>query len=216
MRMRRLILLAWVLFVGRVSGQTSTNDAPLVMGTDSEKAWSFTLSVDGNLVPDGSDYVQPTLSADRDWLHLEARYNYEALETGSAWVGWNFCGGKSLEWEFTPMIGGVFGDLKGVAPGYEGSLSWWKLELYSEGEYVFDMEDSSESFFYNWSQLTLAPVGWLRLGLVAQRTKVYETGREIQRGVLVGLSCKTVDLTTYVMNPDEGEPTVIVEVDLNF
>ena len=36
------------------------------------------------------------------------------------------------------MIGGVFGDTTGVAPGYKGSLSWWKLELYSEGEYVFD------------------------------------------------------------------------------
>ena len=36
------------------------------------------------------------------------------------------------------MIGGVFGDTTGIAPGYKGSLSWWKLELYSEGEYVFD------------------------------------------------------------------------------
>ena len=36
------------------------------------------------------------------------------------------------------MLGGVFGDTTGIAPGYKGSLSWWKLELYSEGEYVFD------------------------------------------------------------------------------
>ena len=36
------------------------------------------------------------------------------------------------------MLGGVFGETTGVAPGYKGSLSWWKLELYSEGEYVFD------------------------------------------------------------------------------
>ena len=57
------------------------------------------------------------------------------------------------------MLGGVFGNTTGIAPGYKGSLSWWKLELYSEGEYVFDTGDSSESFFYNWSELTLAPVG---------------------------------------------------------
>jgi len=212
----RLLLLAWVLFICRVSGQTATNDAPAALENKAEKGWTFTLSVDGNFVSAGTDYVQPTLSADRDWLHLEARYNYEALETGSAWVGWNFSGGQAIGWEFTPMIGGVFGDLQGVSPGYEGSLSWWKLELYSEGEYVFDLGDSSESFFYNWSQLTIAPVDWLRFGLAAQRTRVYETDRDIQRGLLVGLSYKTVDLTAYVMNPDEDEPTVIVEIDLSF
>lgn len=211
-----LILLAWLLFIGRVAGQTSTNDPAPVLEDAAPRAWAFTLSVDGYLVPDGADYVQPTISADRDWLHLEARYNYEALKTGSVWAGWNFYGGKSLEWAFTPMIGGVFGDLTGVAPGYEGSLNWWRLELYSEGEYVFDLEDSSESYFYTWTQLTLAPVDWLRVGLLAQRTRVYESDRDIQRGFLVGVSYKTVDVTTYLLNPDEGDPALIVEVDLSF
>jgi hypothetical protein len=36
------------------------------------------------------NYVQPTIRADRGWLHLKARYNYEALDIGSAWVGYNF------------------------------------------------------------------------------------------------------------------------------
>ena len=100
------------------------------------KDWSFSASVYTYLVPDSRDYVQPTITADRGWLHLEARYNYEDLDTGSAWVGYNFSGGEKLAWEFTPMLGGVFGDTTGIAPGYKGSLSWWKLELYSEGEYV--------------------------------------------------------------------------------
>ena len=99
-----------------------------------EKAWSFSASAYTYFIPDDRNYVQPTFTADRGWLHLEARYNYEALDTGSAWVGYNFSGGEALSWEFTPMIGGVFGDTTGIAPGYKGSLSWWKLELYSEGE----------------------------------------------------------------------------------
>src|SRR5438034_7336511 len=49
-------------------------------------------------------------SADRGWLHLETRYNYENLETGSVWVGYNFSGGEKLQWEFTPILGGVFGN----------------------------------------------------------------------------------------------------------
>ncbi len=114
------------------------------------------------------------------------------------------------------MVGGVFGDTRGVAPGYKGSLNWWKLELYSKGEYVFDAEDSSESFFYCWNELSLSPVDWFRFGLVAQRTKVYETDRDIQRGFLVGLSYQAWRLTTYVFNPDESKPTIVVGATLSF
>ena len=114
------------------------------------------------------------------------------------------------------MLGGVFGHTRGIAPGYKGSLSWWRLELYSEGEYVIDPRDSSENFFYNWSELTLAPVEWFRFGLVTQRTRAYETDREIQRGLLVGFNYKQVDLTTCVFNLDESRPTVAVAVGFSF
>ena len=123
--------------------------------------------------------MQPTVTFDRDWLHLEARYNYENLDTGSAWVGYNFSGGEKLAWEFTPMLGGVFGNTTGIAPGYKGSLSWWKLELYSEGEYVFDTGDSSESFFYTWSEL-IAGAG----GLVSLRSR-HSTNEDFTKPTLI-------------------------------
>jgi hypothetical protein len=110
----------------------------------------------------------------------------------------------------------VFGNTTGIAPGYKGSLNWWKLELYSEGEYAIDTGDPSASFFYNWSELTLAPVDWLRFGLVTQRTKVYEGERDLQRGLLVGLTYKITSLTTYVFNPDDCRPLVVVALSLEF
>jgi len=113
------------------------------------------------------------------------------------------------------MLGGVFGETRGIAPGYKGSLSWWKLELYSEGEFVFDADDSSENFFYNWSELSLAPVEWFRFGLVTQRTRLYQSDREIQRGLLVGFTFKRVDLTTYVFNPDD-KPLFVFAVGFSF
>ena len=166
-------------------------------------------------MPDDRDYAQPTVAFDREWLHLEARYNYEGLDTGSAWVGYNFSGGEKLAWAFTPMIGGVFGNTTGIAPGYKGSLSWGKLELYTEGEYVFDPGDSSENFFYTWSEFSLAPVDWFRVGLVIQRTKLYETDFDIQRGFLAGVSFKRVDFTTYLFNPDD-KPTVVLGAGVSF
>jgi hypothetical protein len=194
----------------------TTGPAAALPGEAGEKTWSFAASAYTYIVPESREYVQPTFSADRDWLHLEARYNYENLETGSAWLGYNLGGGKKLAWEFTPMLGGVFGNTTGVAPGYKGSLSWWKLELYSEGEFAFDVGDSSESFFYNWSELSLSPLEWLRFGLAAQRTKVYQTDLDIQRGFLVGFSYKKLDFTTYVFNLGWTDPTVVLALGVEF
>lgn len=217
-------VLALALVEQRAPGQETADAAPTTIptttpvadGADSEKAWSISASVYTYIVPDDREYVQPTLAADRDWLHLEARYNYEDLETGSIWAGYNFSGGETLPWEITPMLGGVFGETNGVAPGYKGSLGWWKLELYSEGEYVIDTDDSSDSFFYNWSELTLSPVDWFRFGLVTQRTRTYDSDRDIQRGVLVGLSWEHVDLCAYVLNPDDDKPIFVFSVGLEF
>jgi len=217
--------VAVVLVTSHALAQAPTDSAPDAVtnapsaspeATDARQ-WSFSPSALTYFIPDDHDYVQPTFTADRGWLHLEARYNYEDFETGSVWIGYNFNVGEKLSLEFTPMLGGVFGNTTGIAPGYKGSLSWWKLELYSEGEYVFDTRDSSSSFFYTWSELALAPVDWFRFGLVVQRTKAYETDFDVQRGFLVGFSYKQVDFTTYVFNPDdESRPTVVLGIGLSF
>ena len=206
--------LAQTATTAPASTATTTQPAPAEEPDDT--AWSFSASAYTYLVPDAGNYVQPTFTADRGWLHLEARYNYEALDSGSAWVGYNFSGGETLAWEFTPMLGGVFGDLTGIAPGYKGSLSWWKLELYSEGESVFDTADSSDSFLYNWSELTLAPVDSVRFGLVTQRTRAYESDRDIQRGLLVGVNYRRLDVSAYYFNPDDNKPTIVIAVGLTF
>ena len=194
----------------------ATSATPALSPEAGEKAWSFSLSAATYILPNDQEYVQPTFTADRGWLHLEARYDYENLETGSAWVGYNFSGGKKLEWEFTPMLGGVFGNTTGIAPGYKGSLSWWKLELYSEGEFVFDTGNSEGNFIYAWSELSVSPVDWCRFGLVGQRTRAYQSSVDIQRGLLVGLTYKKMGFTTYVFNLDQGKPTWVFSMGVSF
>jgi len=198
------------------AGVTVTNHTPAPTNAAADKAWSFSVSAYTYIVPDSREYVQPTLMADRGRLHLEARYNYEGLDTGSAWIGCNFSVGEKLSFEFTPMLGGVFGDITGVAPGYKCTLGWRKLELYSEGEYVFDTGDSSASFFYTWSELTLAPTDWFRFGLVVQRTKLYNTDFDIQRGLLIGFARERANLIACIFNLDTSRPTVVLGVGLSF
>jgi len=224
--MRTLAFIA--LAVGHAGGhalaQATTNDAvsaatnttPALTKEADEKAWSFSVSAYTYIVPDSHDYVQPTFTADRGWLHLEARYNYEALDTGSAWIGYNFSGGEKLAWEFTPMLGGVFGDTSGVAPGYEATLKWRWLDLYTEGEHVFSTDGEEGSFFYSWSTMTVSPVKWLQLGLVIQHTKAYETDRDIQRGILVGFSSEHYGIVAHMFNPDDEDPTYVLAATLEW
>jgi len=216
--MRFVILLGVgaIVFAEDVRAQEAKNAAPEITTEANEKAWSFSLSATTYVVPDFQEYVQPTFTADRGWLHLETRYNYENLETVSVWLGYNFSGGEKLEWEFTPMLGGVFGDTTGIASGYKLSLSYWKLEFSSEGEFVFDTRDREGSFFYNWSELSVSPVDWFRFGVVGQRTRAYQSSVDIQRGLLVGFSHEKVDFTTYVFNLDHGKPTLVFAISLSF
>jgi hypothetical protein len=179
-------------------------------------AWEFNASVYGYFPPEDLHYAQPTVMADHGALHLEARYNYEAQKAGSAWVGWNLETGKELTLNATLMVGGVVGDLRGVAPGYELTLSWRTFELYSEGEYVVDTTDSSGNFFYNWAQLGWSPWEWLSVGLVSQRTRAYHTSLDVQRGVFVGFTYKALSLNVYVFNPGWETPTVVTSLAVSF
>lgn len=224
MRRVAVIAIAVVLAACNALAQATTsapvsgaaNTTPALTKDADERAWSFSASAYTYILPDSRNYVQPTIMADRGWLHLEARYNYEDVDAGSAWIGYNFSFGEKLTLDFAPMIGGVFGSTTGVAPGYRVSLAWWKLELYSETEYVFDTSNSSDSFLYTWSELTLAPVDSLRYGLVVQRTRLYQTDFDIQRGFLIGFSYKRADFTACIFNPDASRPTVVLGVGLSF
>jgi len=178
--------------------------------------WEFGASLFAYFVPQDRDYVSPIVTADRGGLHLEGRYNYEGIHTGSVFVGWSFETGQKLKITATPIVGGVFGDTNGVAPGLELTVAWKKFELYSEGEYVVDFADSSQNFFYNWAQLSYSPLDWLTVGVASQRTRAYHTNLDVQRGLFAGFTRKNVSLNVYVFNLGWETPTVISSLAITF
>jgi hypothetical protein len=107
-------LTVGALFACAALGQTTPCGEPDCSGSSASSSWSFFLTADGYVVPHSEFFVSPTVAADRQWLHLEARYNYENQRTGSLWLGYNFSVGHTLVFEATPMIGGVFGNTTGV------------------------------------------------------------------------------------------------------
>jgi len=194
----------------------ATNSTPVV-AEEEKDGWSFTAYAYTYLQENDRDYLQPTFTADRGWLHLEARYNYEDYETASFWVGYNLSFGKDIAVTLTPMVGGALGETKGFAPGFRLNAEWWKLTLYSEGEFFFDAGSSNDDFFYNWSELSLDMTHGFRVGLVAQK----ETSEDVRRGFLAGFKWDQkglgeVDLTAYLFDLDQDEQMYVFAVGLSF
>ena len=198
-----------------------------VVQDDTERSkieWEFSLSTFTYLAQHERDYANPNFSADYGRLHLEARYNYEALKTGSVWIGCNFPRftiGKDLEINATPMLGGVFGDITGVAPGYSIEASYKIIKASTQGEYFFDAGNNSGDFFYSWSEFSasLPKADCVRAGLVVERTQA-SGNSEVRRGPLVGFKhkCKDkdVDLTIYWLAPGSREATFVFAVTVEF
>ena len=213
-----LALLAFLLVSAPpMSAQGTGAVVPQVQTEESDdNTWSFAAAGYGYIVPHEESYFSPTFRADRKWAHLEARYNYEDHRTGSFWLGYNVTFGEKLVLEATPMVGGIFGNTTGVAPGYLFTLSYKKISLYSEGEFVFDTKNAGGNFFYNWNELTYSPTDWFRAGLASQRTRAYQTPLDVQRGFFAGVSHKKMDFTTYVFNIGWTDPTVVLAIGFKF
>lgn len=214
---RPLAVLAMLAFAVTATAQEPAPASPPPAAPEAEKTgWEFGLSGALYVLPDEEDFVQPTFKADHGLFHFETRYNYEDRDSTSFFVGANFEFGDRVKLALTPMLGGLAGQTDGIIPALEADLTFWRLEAYGEAEYVFDLDDSSSKYFYMWSELSVWPTEWLRAGMVTQRTRVYQTDRDIQRGLLVGFTFKKVDGTVYFFNPGSDDHFTVVSLGVSF
>jgi len=204
--------LSWILaiacflsFAARAQGQS-----------DDVKQWSFSLSLGGTFVPQDQDIESATLTADRNDLHLEARYNYEDRNTGSIWIGPTFHVGENWTLDATPMFGAIFGNTSGIAPGWELTVSHRWLEIYSETEFVYNIKAAGANFYYNWSEIAIVPADRFQFGVAIERTKLYRTRLGVQRGLFFRVSVRRVELTAYVMNLVWESPTEQLTATIHF
>ncbi len=62
----------------------------------------------------------------------------------------------------------------------------------------------------------MAPVEWLRAGVVIERTRVIHTPREVTPGLLVGFSVWRLDLTGYWFAPGADGQYAAVSAGVRF
>jgi hypothetical protein len=204
MRSFRYLLCALCVLCGEFFSSAEASDP-----------WEFTASANVYILQDLT-YLDPVLSADKSHLHLEARYNYEDLDTGSIFAGYNFHVERTVEITATPIVGGVFGNSNGIAPGFLFDFNYGKFNFSTQTEYLFSSDEKESNFFYAWSEATYSPADWIWFGLAGQRTRAYHTDLEVQRGFLLGFGKNNFGITGYLMNPGWGDSFGVVTVEYQF
>ena len=176
--------------------------------------WEISGSLFYSDPPGSEDRLTPIVYADRGAVHLEARYNYEDLETLSVFGGWAFSVEGEVEAAFTPMLGGAFGETSGIMPALELDVGWRKLAWYAETEYLFDLDDRDDDFFYSWSTLTYGLTDWLSAGVVTERSKLVDTDYSVQRGLELELTRPHVGFSLYAYNIGSDDSYSVVALEL--
>jgi len=174
---------------------------------DSTSTWALNGSLLTILYRDTIALWNPSVAADHKNLHLEARYQWEDWRTTSLWAGRWFGFGNELHVDIAPMAGVVFGNTNGVAPGYVLEAGWRSLSLYSSSEYLVDLEDNAYNFTYTWSELAV-DLKLLKVGMVVQRTRTFDSPLDLQRGLLLLREQGAFTFGTYIFNIGWTDPTV--------
>ncbi len=170
----------------------------------------------GYAMRDQPDFGVAVAALNRGALRFEARYNYEAKNATSAFLGWKLGGGEAITYEATPLVGALGGAMHAGIAGLEASIAYRVFDAYVEAEYVVPTTSGGDDYLYAWSELGWRPVAWLRVGLAGQRTRVVRTGRDLQRGAFAQVSAGAVTVTAYAFNPEAASRYAIVSLGLSF
>ena len=186
-------------------------------GADSSHSkWSFSASTYYYIIPGDKNTATAIGYADYKSLHLEGRYNYEDRQTGSLFAGWRFETGNKFVFGATPMIGIVIGNTDGIAPGLELDATYGIFDYYSETEYLFDFSSSENNFLYTWGEIGVTPFSSFRTGISYQRTKLYQSQFEVQRGVFAEYSFWKITTGVYYFDPFSNSQFVIASLSIDF
>jgi hypothetical protein len=207
---------AYVVSVAAVAllagGDVAAQDLP----DNGRRAWGGSAALYGFFVPDGPAFPMAVAAADSDAVHIEGHYNYESLNTGAIFIGRSVGRGEGLAVRATLMAGGVFGEVYGFAPGFRMETSFHRFDLSVEAEYVIDVGNVADTFFYNWSELGYAVLDWLRVGLVEQRMRFHQGGLHVEAGLLLGFSFRNLAFTVYEFGAGWTDPTLVCALSAGF
>jgi hypothetical protein len=187
------LLIIFFFFWGTIC-QASNKEDPV------SNRWDLNFDYYHVRIPQSKNVNGGLIVAEHGDLILEARYNYEAIDTGSVFAGKRFAFGETVKFNLIPMGGVLFGKTDGVAPGLDLNITWGILGLYSQNEFVFNFSGAQSDFFFTWTELNLYPTEWFHFGGVLLKFEVPGIPNELQKGIDLGFTYKSFSLTGYIFD----------------
>jgi hypothetical protein len=179
--------------------------------------WEFDNSIYYYAFPQYNDVLTLISCADYKSIHIEARYNYEDTKAISVFGGYRFEFGEKITWALTPIAGIVLNNTDdGFAPGLLMEIGYKDFDFYSESEYVFNFELSEYNYFYTWSELGWSGIEKIRVGLSANRTRLFQTERELQRGIFGEYTMGNFTAGLHYFNPVSDDYFFIATLNFTF
>ena len=201
--------LAFLLAAPAIAG-VSANPQP------GDEPWTLGASLFWYLAPGQRNFWVLNASADNGPAHVELRYHDEAIGTASGLIGWNFEWGEQLKLVLTPLVGCLIGDQGGPILGLNLALSWGPIFVSSQSEWLWEIQGGNGWFFYTWNEFDVRPWPWMRVGIVTQRTRLFQTAREYIFGPLIGFTVWKIQFSLFWFQPGGIDQTFAAKLEVSF
>jgi hypothetical protein len=144
--------------------------------------------------------------------YAETRYNYEAENTLSLYMGKTFENRSAFSYAVSTMAGAVIGEFNGGAAAVNADVEYKQIFFSLQTQYTFSVQNSSENFIYTWSDIGYRPLPWLSAGLSLQQTNLCNAKSE--KGAFIKLELGAWTFPFYIFQPQRSDRYAIMG--LNF
>jgi hypothetical protein len=168
-----------------------------------------------------------------DNWYVEARYNYEELNSYSLYFGKTFASReryrlpantflmarkkrrRKFSYSVTPMVGAVTGKFKGGSIGLNLTMDYGKIFFATQSQSTFSSANEDSSFSFIWSELAYQPSKWLFSGLAFQQTHfLLNNSDSFDPGIVVGFLAGLWTFPLYVFNPVSNNQYFVAGINL--
>jgi len=143
-------------------------------------------------------------------IYTEMRYNYEALNSASVYIGKNFSNKGSINYTVKPMLGIVFGKYNGESLALNLDLEHKNLFASMQTQYTISNDSGKDNFFFTWAEVGYQPVKWFFTGISTQLTRMYKERLLPEYGILIGFNIKKITIPVYAFSPLSNNRNFII------
>jgi hypothetical protein len=178
----------------------------------SNTGFYITLEMVRNEIP----VIAPQIWTQYRKIYFEARYNYEDTRTFSLYSGFPLVYDNNAEIEFVPLVGAVAGQVNGISPGFNLNASYKGFNLFTQLQYTFDLWDKANSFFLDWSTISIDLTGQFAAGAGLQVYKPVNETAEILFGPMLRFRFGNFSTEVILYNLWDDLPKIALGISYSF